>query len=56
MWNTLSEKFKLDEEIPKVINNIYKFDTITKVQYIVINEFLKNDCAEKTSIVGRSLL
>ena len=52
MWNTLSEKFKLDEEIPKVINNIYKFDTITKVQYIVINEFLKNEDVIVKSVTG----
>ena len=52
MWNTLSEKFKLDEEIPKVINNIYKFETITKVQYIVINEFLKNEDVIVKSVTG----
>ena len=52
MWNILSEKFKLDEEIPKVINNIYKFDTITKVQYIVINEFLKNEDVIVKSVTG----
>ncbi len=52
MWNILSEKFKLDEEIPKVINNIYKFDSITKVQYIVINEFLKNEDVIVKSVTG----
>ena len=52
MWNILSEKFKLDEEIPKVINNIYKFETITKVQYIVINEFLKNEDVIVKSVTG----
>ena len=42
MWKILSEKINLDEEILKVINEVFKFDQITKVQNIVINEFLKN--------------
>ena len=37
MWNKIGEQFKLDEEIPKILNNIYQFNKITKVQYIVIN-------------------
>ena len=42
MWKILSEKLKIDEEIPRVIEEVFKFDKITKVQNIVINEFLKN--------------
>ena len=42
MWKLLSEKLKLDEEIPKVITDVFKFDKVTKVQNIVINEFIKN--------------
>ena len=52
MWNILSEKFKLDEEIPKILNNIYQFNKITKVQYIVINEFLKNEDVIVKSVTG----
>ena len=40
MWKRLSEKLNLDEEITRVITEIFKFDKITKVQNIVINEIL----------------
>ena len=42
MWKKLSEKLSLDDEIPKIIDEVFKFDKITKVQNIVINEFMKN--------------
>ena len=52
MWNKIGEQFKLDEEIPKILNNIYQFNKITKVQYIVINEFLKNEDVIVKSVTG----
>ena len=52
MWKFLSEKLKLDEEITKVITEIFKFDKITKVQNIVINEFLKNKDVIVKSVTG----
>ena len=52
MWKILAEKLKLDEEIPKVINEVFKFDKITKVQNIVINEFLKNKDVIVKSVTG----
>ena len=52
MWKLLAEKLSLDEEIPKVINEVFKFDKITKVQNIVINEFLKNKDVIVKSVTG----
>ena len=52
MWNKIGEQFKLDKEIPKILNNIYQFNKITKVQYIVINEFLKNEDVIVKSVTG----
>ena len=52
MWKILSEKINLDEEILKVINEVFKFDQITKVQNIVINEFLKNKDVIVKSVTG----
>ena len=52
MWNKIGEQFKLDEEIPKILNNIYQFNKITKVQYILINEFLKNEDVIVKSVTG----
>ena len=52
MWKILSEKLKLDEEIPKVITDIFKFDKVTKVQNIVINEFIKNKDVIVKSVTG----
>ena len=52
MWKILSEKINLDEEILKVINEVFKFDKITKVQNIVINEFLKNKDVIVKSVTG----
>ena len=52
MWKKLSEKLSLDDEIPKIIDEVFKFDKITKVQNIVINEFLKNKDVIVKSITG----
>ena len=52
MWKLLSEKLKLDEEIPKVITDVFKFDKVTKVQNIVINEFIKNKDVIVKSVTG----
>ena len=52
MWKILSEKLSLDEEIPRIINEVFKFDKITKVQNVVINEFLKNKDVIVKSVTG----
>ena len=52
MWKILSEKLGLDEEISRIINEVFKFDKITKVQNIVINEFLKNKDVIVKSVTG----
>ena len=52
MWKILGEKLKLDEEIPRVMSEVFKFDKITKVQNIVINEFLKNKDVIVKSVTG----
>ena len=52
MWKILCEKLKVDEEIQKVIIEVYKFDKITKVQNIVIKEFLKNKDVIVKSVTG----
>ena len=52
MWKILGELLKLDEEIPRVMSEVFKFDKITKVQNIVINEFLKNKDVIVKSVTG----
>ena len=52
MWKHLSEKLNLDEEIPRIITEIFKFEKITKVQNIVITEFLKNKDVIVKSVTG----
>lgn len=52
MWNLLAEKLNLDEQIPKILTNIFKFTQITKVQNIVITEFLKNKDVIVKSVTG----
>ena len=52
MWEELKEKLNISPEIINILTNIYKFDKITKVQYIVINEFLKNQDVIVKSITG----
>ena len=52
MWNLLAEKQNLDEQIPKILTNIFKFTQITKVQNIVITEFLKNKDVIVKSVTG----
>ena len=52
MWKHLSEKLNLDEEIPRIITDIFKFEKITKVQNIVITEFLKNKDVIVKSVTG----
>ena len=52
MWKLLSEKLNLDEEIHRIITEVFKFDKITKVQNIVINEFLKNKDIIVKSVTG----
>ena len=52
MWKYLSEKLNLDEEIPRIITEIFKFEKITKVQNIVITEFLKNKDVIVKSVTG----
>ena len=42
MWKQLSEKLNIDNGILKIITEVFKFEKITKVQNIVITEFLKN--------------
>ena len=52
MWKILSEKLGLDEEIPRILNDVFKFDKITKLQNIVINEFIKNKDVIVKSVTG----
>ena len=52
MWNLLAEKLNLDEQIPKILTNTFKFTQITKVQNIVITEFLKNKDVIVKSVTG----
>ena len=52
MWKHLSDKLNLDEEIPRIITDIFKFEKITKVQNIVITEFLKNKDVIVKSVPG----
>ena len=52
MWKHLSDKLNLDEEIPRIITDIFKFEKITKVQNIVITEFLKNKDVIVKSVTG----
>ena len=52
MWEELKEKLNISPEIINILTNEYKFDKITKVQYIVINEFLKNQDVIVKSITG----
>ena len=52
MWTTYCQKLNIDEEISKVMNEVFKFDKITKVQNIVINEFIKNQDVIVKSITG----
>ena len=52
MWKILSKKLSLDDEIPKIIDEVFKFDKITKVQNIVINEFMKNKDVIVKSVTG----
>ena len=34
MWNTFADKLKLDSEIPRIMNEVFKFEKITKVLHI----------------------
>ena len=52
MWNTFADKLKLDSEIPRIMNEVFKFEKITKVQHIVINEFIKNEDVIVKSVTG----
>ena len=52
MWKIFSEKLNLDPEIPRIITDIFKFEKITKVQNIVITEFLKNKDVIVKSVTG----
>lgn len=42
MWREFQEKYKFDNSLIKVIEEDMKFDKITKVQNVVIPNFLKN--------------
>lgn len=42
MWQEFKNKYSINDEIIKIIEEDFKFDKITKVQNIVIPEFLKN--------------
>ena len=42
MWRQFQTLYNVDENIIKVIESEFNFDKITKVQNVVIPEFLKN--------------
>ncbi|MCQ2816202.1 MAG: DEAD/DEAH box helicase, partial [archaeon] len=52
MWTTFCDKLKIEKEISSIINDVFKFEKITKVQFISILEFIKNEDVIVKSATG----
>ena len=52
MWSEFSKKISLNSEVADILTNIYNYPKITKVQYIVINEFIRNKDVIVKAVTG----